>query len=84
MKNNILKATLLSAFLFVNLSVFAQFGGDGPSSVNQDGILAETGVESTSSNENMQAPINSNIYLLAGAGVLVGAYFFNRNKMVKV
>jgi hypothetical protein len=87
MKSNTLKVLLLSLFLFVNLAAFAEpgdpccGGGDGPGVTDEQEILED---ESTGEEEEVAAnPINSNIYLLAGAGILVGAFVFNRNKFVK-
>ncbi|KOS05912.1 hypothetical protein AM493_07585 [Flavobacterium akiainvivens] len=74
MKNNILKVFVLAA-LFVNVSTFA-FAG--PYGQTQGQGTQSTNLES----QDFVAPINSSLYLLAGAGIILGAFFFNRKKAI--
>lgn len=82
MKNNILRVCLLVC-LFVNAFAYAEpldptATGDTPTEDTYEPESFGTG------QENLQGPvpINSNMYILAAAGVIVGAYFFNKKQLV--
>lgn len=87
MKNNILRVCLLVC-LFVNAFAYAEDDG-GSSGVD----FGEVPTENTDVQEGdgtgqefgiaESIPVNSNMYILAAAGVIVGAYFFNKKQLVK-
>lgn len=87
MKNNILKVFVLFVFFCAITPAFAVLpGGPGSSGTydyddpNGFAVEAESDGESSAA---MQDPIDTNIILLAGVGVLVAGFFFNRNRLVK-
>jgi hypothetical protein len=86
MKNNILKVFVLFVFFCAITPAFA-LPPTGPGSTGEYEYNDGTGyaVEDSTDGEEAAAgnPIDSKMYLLAGAGILVAGYFFNRNKLVK-
>lgn len=87
MKNNILKVFVLFVFFCVITPAFAVLPG-GPGSGGTYDYDDPNGfaVEAESSGEADEAnldPIDNNILLLAGVGILVAGFFFNRNRLVK-
>jgi hypothetical protein len=90
MKNNILKVFVLFVFFCAITPAFA-LPPAGPGSNNEysgpsggdDFTLEGASAAEQSGADQPFDPIDSNMLLLAGAGVLVAGYFFNRNKVIK-